>query len=436
MKRKKLLSTVLLGIMSMSLVACGSNGDKNTGEATPADNEATITVQVEKEWVPYYNQVKERVLKEYPKATINFNEVGSFDHLDALDKTDATNPDIADVFALPADRLYGLANNNVLAPMDAKAMAEKVGGFKDFDGGLGGNFKVGDDYLAFPYNIETLIAYVNKENAAAANIDTSKDIEFTSLDFGKMLVSAHDAWFGVAFANSANFEFLDKADDGTLTTDGTKAWADLSADQKGLFEALYNYWKPHYENNTDLWDKDAVSGYLDAQFSAANGAAIRIDGPWATTGLQDKVGADNLEVVPLSQITVNGKALNQWKGGWGLGINARVEEDADQMALAQSFIMEVVNPTYAKDLFNSTGKILENVEASAYDGIGGMNEKVIKATYASYEGAVNRPLFIEYGKVWDTWQNALLSWSGQKPANAEEAYKQVQASFEAMMGSY
>ena len=143
-------------------------------EATPADNEATITVQVEKEWVPYYNQVKERVLKEYPKATINFNEVGSFEHLDALDKTDATNPDIADVFALPADRLYGLANNNVLAPIDAKAMAEKVGGFKDFDGGLGGNFKVGDDYLAFPYNIETLIAYVNKENAAAANIDTTR----------------------------------------------------------------------------------------------------------------------------------------------------------------------------------------------------------------------------------------------------------------------
>ena len=28
------------------------------------------------------------------------------------------------------------------------------------------------------------------------------------------------------------------------------------------------------------------------------------NGPWATTGLSDKVGADNLEVLPLSQITV------------------------------------------------------------------------------------------------------------------------------------
>lgn len=436
MKRKKLLSTILLSCMAVSLVSCGSKGTDKSGEATPGDNAAKITVQVEKAWVPYYNQVKERVLKEYPKASIDFIEIGSFDHLDALDKTDATNPDIADVFALPADRLYGLANNNILAAMDAKTMAEKVGGFKDFDGGLGGNFKVNNEYLAFPYNIETLIAYVNKENAKAANIDTSKSIEFTSLDFGKMLVSVHDAWSGVAFTNSAKFELLDKSSDGKLSSDGTKSWADLSEDQKALFTALYNYWKPHYEGNTSLWDKDAAAGYLDSQFAAKDGAAIRIDGPWATTGLQDKIGADNLEVLPLSQITLNGKSLSHWKGGWGLGINARCEEDADKMALAESFIMELVNPSYAKDLFNSTGKILENVQASAYDGIGGINEKVIKATYKSYEPAVNRPLFIEYGKVWDTWQNALLSWSGQKPASAEEAYKQVQASFESMMGSY
>ena len=105
------------------------------------------------------------------------------------------------------------------------------------------------------------------------------------------------------------------------------------------------------------------------------------------------------------------------------------------MALAEDFIKEIVNPEYAKDLFSATGKILENVEPSAYDGIGGMNEKVIKATYTSYEASINRPLFLEYGKVWDSWQNALLSWSAQKPANAEEAYKQVKASFDAMMGT-
>lgn len=313
-------------------------------------------------------------------------------------------------------------------------MAEEVGGFKDYDAGLGGNLKIGDEYLAFPYNIETLVAYVNKGNAEKAGIDLTKNIEFNDLAFGKMVVPVHDAWYGVGFTNSASFELLSKNGD-KLTTDATKEWKDLTADQQKLFESLYNYWKPNYDNKTDLWDKDAASGYLDAQFSADGGAAIRIDGPWATTGLSDKVGADNLEVLPLSQITVNGKALSHWKGGWGLGINARCEENEAQMALAEDFIKEIVNPEYAKDLFNSTGKILENVEPSAYDGIGGMNEKVIEATYASYEASINRPLFLEYGKVWDSWQNALLSWSAQKPANAEEAYKQVKASFDAMMGT-
>ena len=41
----------------------------------------------------------------------------------------------------------------------------------------------------------------------------------------------------------------------------------------------------------------------------------------------------------------------------------------------------------------------------------------------------------EYGPVWDTWQNALLSWSAKKPANAEEAYKEVKASFDGMMAN-
>lgn len=429
MKKKRIIASILLACTAFSFTACGPKG-------SGSDEKTTITVQVEKDWVPYYESVKGRVLEKHPNATINFIETGSFDHLDVIDATDATNKDVADVFALPADRLYTLANNNILAGMDAKKMAEEVGGFKDFDRGLGGNFKVDEEYLAFPYNIETLVAYVNKENAEKAGIDLSKPIEFTSLDFGKMIVTAHDAWFGVGFTNAVDFELLNKSEDGTLSTDGTKAYSELTEDQKKLFEGLHSYWKSHYDNKTDLWDKEAAAGYLDAQFAAENGAAIRIDGPWATTSLADKVGADNLEVLPLSNVTINGKSLSHWKGGWGLGINARVEENEAQMELAEEFIKELVNPEYAKDLFKATGKILENVEASAYDGIGGMDEKVIKSTYTSYEASINRPLFLEYGKVWDTWQNALLSWSSTNPTNAEEAYKQVQASFEAMMATY
>ena len=158
---KKLLVTLLVAATSINFVACGSSdkGESSKGEgsvstgSSATDEKVTLKVQAEKEWIPYYEKVKETIVEKYPNATIELVETGSFDHLDTIDKTDATNSDVADVFALPADRLYGLAKNQVLAAMPAKEMAEEVGGFADFDNGLGGNFEIDGEYLAFPYNI-------------------------------------------------------------------------------------------------------------------------------------------------------------------------------------------------------------------------------------------------------------------------------------------
>lgn len=435
---KKLLVTLLVATTTLSLVACGggakTEGNKDGDKNSATDAEVSISVQVEESWLPYYEKVKETVIGKYPNATIDFVTTGSFDHLDTLDSTGPENEDVADVFAFPADRLYGLAKNTVLASLDAEAMADEVGGFKDFKGGLGGNFEVDGEYLAFPYNIETLVGFINVKNAETAGIDTTKDIEFTSLKYNEILTMVHDCWFGVAFANSADFTLLDNKDG--LTTDATKEWADLTDDQKKLFEGLFNYWKEHSENKTALWDKEAAGGYIDEQFKTGGSDAIKIDGPWATPAVKDLVGdASNLEVIPLNKITFNGKPLVHWKGGWGLGVNARLEGKDAEMEVATAFIKEIVNPANAKELFEVTGKILENVEPSVYDGIDELDKKVIDATYAGYEAAPARPLFSEYGQVWATWQNALLSWSAKNPANAEAAYNEVKASFEAMMGT-
>lgn len=440
---KKLLVTLLVAATTLNLVACGSSNkggetsEGATNETTGNDAKVELTVQVEEGWVPYYEQVKETVVGKYPNADIKFITTGSFDHLDVLDASDPTNPDVADVFALPADRLYGLANNNALASIDAETMAANVGGFKDFKGGLGGNFNVDGEYLAFPYNIETLIGYVNVANAKAAGIDFTKPIELTSVKADQILTTVHDCWFGVAFANSAKLELLGHNDADKLFSDATKEWSELTEDQQKLFTALYDYWKFHDTNKTDLWDKEAAGGYIEEQFKTGGTDVVKIDGPWATTSVKDLVGdASNLEVIPLTNVTVNGKPLTHWKGGWGLGVNARVEEDADKMAVAQAFIEEIVNPANAQDLFKYTGKILENVEPSAYEGIDELEKKVIDATYAGYEQAENRPLFTEWGSVWDSWQNALLSWSSTQPKDAEAAYNEVKASFEAMMSSF
>lgn len=437
---KKVFSLLLIVLMTVSLVAC------NRTEKPPVDDddevkgiEASITVQVEEDWVSYYEAVKARVLADNPNSTINFITTGSFDHLNVLDSTDATNPDIADVFAIPADRVYGLAANNVLAPLAAKTMAKNVGGFGDYDSGMGGNFKVDGDYLAFPMNIETLIIFANSANAEAAGIDLTKTMEFTELKYEDMLIPAFNAWFGVALTNAANIELLGFDSAGKLYSDLTADFADLDQDKKDLFTALFNYWKAHNSAGTSMWDENDAWGYMDSSFTSGGKTAMRLEGPWSTGSLSEQAGkGEDLVILPIGQVTVNGKPMAHWQSGWGLAVNARVETDAEKMKLAQAFIEEVVNPKYAIDFFKASGKILENIEASAYlnSDLPESDKAVIKAVIESYQKAPARPLFLEWGQVWDTWKNGILSWSSVKPANVEAAYKEVQKSFEAMMAGF
>ena len=119
-------------------------------------------------------------------------------------------------------------------------------------------------------------------------------------------------------------------------------------------------------------------------------------------------------------------------------INSRIEKDAEKYALAEAMIKEIVNPKYAVDFFKATGKILENVPAEIYaaSNLSDTEKAVIRAVIESYKISPARPLFKEWGKVWDTWRNAILSWNSVNPKNAEEAYKELKASFDAMMANF
>lgn len=452
---KKFARILLTSLVTLSVVGCSSapsvepekgnvSNDTSKETSAPVDKQdkalkGTISVQVESPWLAHYEAAVERVKATYPDVTINLIETGSFDHLDVMDSTDVTNPDVADVFALPADRIYGLAQNDVLTELDAQAMANALGGFGNYDDGLGGNFKIDGQYLAFPMNIETLITFANTANAEAKGIDLSSTIEFNDLDSEGMLIVAHNAWFGVALTNSAEIALLEKDASGNLYTDLTTDFKDLPQEKQAAFESLFNYWKGHEAKRTNLWDKDACWGYIDAEFATGGNSALRIDGPWSTNALAEAAGnGEDLAILPITQVTFDGKPLLHWKGGWGLGINARLEGKEDEMLIAQEMIKEIVNPDYAVDFFKATGKILENVDAAQYNAsdLSDTDKKVIAAVLESYENAPARPLFTEWGQVWATWENSMLSWSAVKPATVEEAYEQLQAGFEAMMANF
>ena len=399
---------------------------------------AEITVQVEEDWMEYYQAAIERVKAANPDATITLIEVASFDHLDIIDNTDALNEDVADVFAIPADRLYGLHSNDILMPIDSKAVAAVVGGWDDFDAGIGGNFNIDGEYFAFPYNIETLILFANTANAETAGIDLAQKVELNDYNDNEILLPLFDAWYGVAATNASEIELLGKEDDGTLFSDTTLDWAELPAEKQASIEAMYDYWKKNYDANTSLFDADAGWAYIDNAFTTGSGSSVlRLGGPWDTLAISEQAGEGNLEILPISQVTLGGASLNHWQGGWGLALNARIEGDADKVALAEAVIAEIVNTDYAVDLFKAAGKILENVPADVYlnSDLSDTDKAVIEAVIASYAEAPARPLFQEWGSVWDTWKNGVLSWNTVVPADVEAAYAELQASFESMMAN-
>ncbi len=446
---KKLFGLLLILLLAFALVACGGNGEDpvddngDNGEVVNGDDvdeiegiEATITVQVEEGWLSYYEAARDRVLENNPDSTIEFIVTPSFDHLDVLDSTDPTNEDVADLFAIPADRVYGLNTNDVLAPLDALELAALVGGFDDYDGGLGGNFNIDGEYMAFPMNIETLINFGNTANAEAAGIDFDDVLEFTEMGFEDMLVPVWNAWFGVALTNSAEIELLGHDDEGMLYSDLTQDFADLEPAKQEVFEALFNYWQAHHEAGTDLWDNEAAWGYMDSEFGTGGDTALRIEGPWSTGNLSGQAGdGEDLAILPISQVTLNGNPLAHWQGGWGLVLNSRIEVDQDKMDLGHAMIAEIQNTDYAVDFFTASGKIMENVDASLYldSDLSDTDKLVIESVIESYNQAIPRPLFTEWGQVWGTWENAMLSWSAVNPSNVEEAYNEVKAAFDAMM---
>lgn len=401
---------------------------------TVADPKATITVQGEGPWKPYYEAAIATLKTKFPASTITLVEVGAFPNLDTIDKTDATNPDVPDVFAVPADRLPSMINKEALAPLPAEEMAAAVGGYTDFES-IGSILKDGNDYLAFPMNIETLITFVNPANAKTLGIDLTKPFDIKNQKGTELGVQAFNAWFGVAFTNAAGIDLLGKDAAGKFTSDMTKDWKDLGADKQGVITELFNYWKRVYDKNPQLWDTAAAGGKISESFKDGGQVAFIIDGPWATPDLVKNV--PGLDVLPLSHITVNGLPLKHWQGLWGLGVNSRLEGDKAKMTLATELIKELVNTKNAEAFFKATGKIMPNVTAADYEksGLSAIEKKTIAAVIESFKTSENRPLFGEWGGVWNTWENGMISWNNTKPANAEAAYKALQDSFKALMGT-
>lgn len=260
-----------------------------------------------------------------------------------------------------------------------------------------------------------------------------EDIDIATLDPKVASIPVFNAWFGVSITNAFGVELLGQNGD-KFFSDLTKDWNELTPEVKAMFEGLFTYWKKSNDAKLPMFDITAVYGFIDDLFKTGKEGSVRVIYPWELNTLTDIAGSD-FDVMGLNKAKFAGKELKHWKSGWALVINARNEEDKDKLALSEAIIAELLNPQFAADFYKYTSKIMPNVTKEEYEKLElpELDKKAILSVLDSYDNATIRPLFKEWGQVWDTWQSALISWESKKPATAEDAYKEVQASFKALL---
>lgn len=396
---------------------------------------ATITVQVEPSWWSYYYEARDRVLQIYPRADIRFVETGMFDHLDVLDATGSYNQDVADVFTFPYDRYHNLRAYSALAQVDGDSYNVISDGKYSTENGMMKALSEEGDHYAYPFSIETLMVFANEANAGAQNVNLNGAIELTD-HIKNVTIPMFNAWFGIPAMNAADIALLEKDASGNLYSDMTRDYGTLSQDEKKVFEGIYDYWKFYNDYNDDMFDTSNAWGFMENQFTEGKPGVIRLEGPWASSyignGMSDP---DNLRILPINQLEINGIPIKHWRFGSMLGFNARIEGDKEKQILAEAMVMELINPEYAVDFFQVTGRILESADPARYqvNGIDSRDSEMIAALAASYELAAYRPVFVEWGKVWQAWESGVLSWNSIQPGSAEEAYGLIQNAFIEMM---
>ena len=164
-KQNKVLAFLLIFILCLTACSKSVKIDE-TKKEVKKDNKlkGTISITADKNWMPYYEKIIKKIIKENPDAKINIKEISALEVLNVLN-TDMLNPDAPDVFAFPLNKFSSLYTKNILAPIPSEKIANKLGGFENFDKGLAGNLKINNEYYGFPFNLEPLISYVNTKNA-------------------------------------------------------------------------------------------------------------------------------------------------------------------------------------------------------------------------------------------------------------------------------
>lgn len=318
---KKLLAVLLAVLMVLTLGACSSKTDTESGPAT-TDEKVTATITV---WGPsedqseeYGNWLKtecEKFAAEHPEWELTF-EYGVCAEGDAATQVTADPEAAADVYMFANDQIGTLLNANAIAELGGSTLEQIKANNSDavvnsvtYNGGVYG----------VPFTGNTWYMFYNK------SVFTEEDVKNldTMLTKGKVAFDLDNGWYIAAFyaANGATFFGADGQDEAAGIELGGDAAVQVT---DWLIDAVAG--GQFIEDTGDSGITGLGDGTVDAIFT----------GSWSYNSVVEALGEENVGIAALPTVTINGeeKQLKSFAGSKAIGVNPNSEYPEIAVALA------------------------------------------------------------------------------------------------------
>ena len=413
---KKIIAMLLVLVMALSLVACGTEKPVETKAPEAGNNETqapateaapeAITLKV---WAPQEDQVDENSWLQvqlaafeaaHPEYDITW-ELGVCSEGDALSKVTADVAAAADVFMYANDQLGGMMQAGALAQLGGAYLEQVqtdvsetfVSTVTYTDGGVYG----------FPYTANTWFMYYDK------SVFTEEDIKSLDAMLEKGTVAYQFAsWYLMSMyaANGATL-FGDMGVDASAGIELGEGAADVT---NYLIDLAAN------PNMIDDVNGSGLSGIADGSVNAF------FSGSWDAEAVKAALG-ENMGAAQLPTITINGEAkqMRSFAGCKAIGVNALSAHPKAAMQLA-AFLSSVEAQKAHYEMRNiiPAATVLATDPAVAADVVAVAQSNTMANT------AIGQPTIPEMGNYWgpaDTMADAIVNGEVTHENAAEQTQK-------------
>lgn len=382
MKKRRMLSMALAGVMALSMAACGNStaategGDSTTAQNSEASGEQervkltfwnAVMTDVDdsgtysKEEIAYYKTM-ERFKEAYPYVDVEVVRYG-VDQMNQLLTASAMSGELPDVICTWA----GSYTNNfkdLLEPLDQHMTEDEINDYTSLDI-CRVDMKPDGALQALPLGVTTYNIYYNKEIFAQNSIDENNLPETWDeyMDLCQQLKDngvtpilldnsgGVEAWVISEFlADELGPDELIGVSDGTIKFDSD------------LFEDLYGTWKQVYDKgyaNEDF--KSVDSANVMQRFLTGDGAMI-FGGSWNQKDLVETMG-DNIGTFKIPAYSADSPYKDYMIGQ--PGTNLAVMKSSDCMEEAVAFVKMFSDGEYQADECAMFGNVPSNKNADA-----------------------------------------------------------------------